>query len=64
MCQVPAEKPSRFLVGEDAAVGDEGRHDSGITVHPAKLVEMFGAKALGDQAVGGECFQATRAFYL
>ncbi len=58
--QMPAEELLGFLVGEDAAVGRarrrEGRHDSGITVHPAKLIEMFNAQAFGDQAVRSEGF--------
>jgi hypothetical protein len=56
--EVPAEKMTRLLVGEDATVWHvsrrKRRHHPGITVHPAKLDEMVGAQAFGGQAVSVE----------
>ena len=60
MVEVSAEKLARLLVREDAAVGcacgGEGGHHPAITVHPAKLDEMLGAQAFGDQTVSVEGF--------
>jgi hypothetical protein len=61
--QVPAEELQRLFVGEDATVlharGCEGYHHPGITVHPAKLIEVLVAQALGEQGGRYETFLAT-----
>ena len=62
--QVPAEELQRLFVGEDATVlharGCEGYHHPGITVHPAKLIEVLVAQALGEQAVRTKPFYQLR----
>ena len=62
--QVPAEELQRLFVGEDATVlharGCEGYHHPGITVHPAKLIEVLVAQALGEHAVRTKPFYQLR----
>jgi hypothetical protein len=64
--QVSVEKQFRLLIGKDAAVGRAGgckrRHHPGITVHPAKLAEVLGAQAFGDQTLSVEGFYRLHVF--